>query len=154
MDDYISKPINPEELAAALERWVPAAPLNRPREPEAEPKEGPLDRSVLDRLRKLEKTTPGLLKNVTDLFLQDTPPRLEDLRDAILKADAARLARLAHAMKGSAANLGATGMAAICAEVEARAEVGDLEAAPARVSDLDREFDRVRAALVATSLAA
>jgi CheY-like chemotaxis protein len=154
MDDYITKPINPEELATSLERWVPSAPLHRPSGPEAQASEGPLDRSVLDKLRKLEKTRPGLLKNVMDLFLLDTPPRLEDIRDAMFKKDAARLARLAHALQGSAASLGARGMAAICAEVEARAEAGDLETAPARVSDLEHEFERVRDALRTPSIAA
>ncbi|MGA2794467.1 MAG: response regulator [Roseiarcus sp.] len=154
MDDYVTKPINPEELATALERWVPITPRHRTGAPDVEASDDPLDRSVLDKLRGLEKTTPGLLKNVADLFLKDTPPRLEDLRDAMLREDASRLARLAHAMKGSAANLGARGMAAICSEVQARAEAGDLEAAPARVSDLGDEFERVRAALLSYSLAA
>ncbi len=154
MDDYVTKPINPEELATALERWVPVVPQHRPSGPEAKASEGPLDHAVLDRLRSLEKTTPGLLKNVAGLFLQDMPPRLEDLRDAMLKDDAARLARLAHAMKSSAANLGARGMAAICADVEAQAEAGNLASAPARVSDLGDEFERVRAALLDHSLAA
>ncbi len=162
MDDYITKPINPEELAAALERWAPVAPRPRASEAEAQPQapaqtqtqDAPLDQLVLDKLRRLEKTSPGLLRNVADLFLQDTPPRLADLRDAMLRQDAARLARLAHAMKGSAANLGARGMAAICADVQARAEAGDLDAAPARVCDLGDEFERVRTALLGNDLAA
>jgi CheY-like chemotaxis protein/HPt (histidine-containing phosphotransfer) domain-containing protein len=162
MDDYITKPINPEELAAALERWAPVAPRPRAIEAEAQSpapapeqaQDAPLDQSVLDKLRRLERTSPGLLKNVADLFLTDTPPRLADLRDAMLRQDAARLAKLAHAMKGSAANLGARGMAAICADVQARAEAGDLDAAPARVCDLGDEFERVRAALLGNALAA
>ncbi|MGO9755248.1 MAG: response regulator [Roseiarcus sp.] len=154
MDDYVTKPINPEELATVLERWVPVTQRRRAEERQVETGDDPLDRAVLDRLRGLEKTTPGLLKNVADLFLKDTPPRLADLSDATLGEDAARLARLAHAMKGSAANLGARRMAAICSEVQARAEAGDLEAARARLSDLGDEFERIRAALVNNLMAA
>jgi HPt (histidine-containing phosphotransfer) domain-containing protein len=80
--------------------------------------------------------------------------RLEGLRNALREEDAVSLARLAHAMKGSAANLGARGMAAICADVEACAAEGDLKAAPVRVGALDQEFDRVRSALVTIAMAA
>jgi signal transduction histidine kinase/DNA-binding response OmpR family regulator len=154
MDDYVTKPINPEELATALERLAPAAPRRAPERAEAPTGDELLDSAVLDRLRGMEKTTPGLLKNVASLFLKDTPPRLEDLRDAMLREDAAQLARLAHAMKGSAANLGARGMATICSQVQALAEAGDLKGAPARLCDLDEEFERIRAALLDNLLAA
>jgi len=82
------------------------------------------------------------------------PARLEDLRTALRDEDAASLARLAHAMKGSASNLGAQGLAAICADVEAFAVKGDFGAAPIRVRDLGQEFDRVRSALITISMAA
>jgi HPt (histidine-containing phosphotransfer) domain-containing protein len=99
-------------------------------------------------------TTPGLLKNVAELFLKDTPIGLERLRDAVGAKDAALVSRLAHMMKGTAGNLGARGMAAICAEVEAHAAVGDIKSAPTRVYELNQEFDRVRSALIAISKAA
>ena len=102
----------------------------------------------------METTSPGLFKNVAELFLKDTPIGLERLKDAVGAKDAALVGRLAHTMKGSAGNLGARGMAAICAEVEAHAAVGDFNSAPTRVCELDQEFDRVRSALIAISKAA
>ncbi len=155
MNDYVSKPINADELAAVLEKWTSASRLR----PIAEfdpppPSREPLDAAALGNLRELETTTPGLLKNITKLFLEETPKGLERLKVAVSAEDAALSARLAHAMKGSAGNLGARGMAAICAEVEAHAKAGDFESAPNRVRELDREFDRVRSALHALALAA
>jgi len=152
MNDYVSKPINADELAAVLERWTSSAAPPPPAEPA--PKPAPLDHEALGKLRKLEAATPGLLKNVAELFLKDTPIGLERLRDAVRNEDAALLGRLAHTIKGSAGNLGARGMAAICAEVEAHAKAGDLKSAPTRVRELDQEFDRVRSALLAIAMAA
>jgi two-component system sensor histidine kinase/response regulator len=154
MNDYVSKPIIAEQLAAALERWTfpPRQPsLTEPHRPASAE---PLDRSALDNLRKLEDATPGLLKNVAELFLRDAPIGLERLKDAIRIEDAALVGRLAHMMKGSAGNLGARGMAAICADVEAHAAVGDFSSTPTRVHQLDQEFGRVRSALLAISMAA
>jgi signal transduction histidine kinase/DNA-binding response OmpR family regulator/HPt (histidine-containing phosphotransfer) domain-containing protein len=154
MNDYVTKPINPDELATALERWTPAARPVRPKTADRQPVEEPLDPVVIDNLRKLEKTTPGLIRNVANIFVRDMPDKLEALRAALREEDSAALARLAHAMKGSAANLGAHGIAAICAEVEVCAANSEFEGAPHRVSALDREFDRVRSALAKLSMAA
>ena len=80
MNDYVTKPINADELDAVLERWT-SIPRQQPVE-ELDPAE-PLDHTALGNLRKLELTTPGLLKNVAELFLKDTPIGLERLRDAV-----------------------------------------------------------------------
>ena len=154
MNDYVTKPINADELDAVLERWT-STPRQQPLEElDPSPNAEPLDHRALGNLRKLEITTPGLLKNVAELFLKDTPIGLERLRDAVGAKDAALVSRLAHTMKGTAGNLGARGMAAICADVEAHAAVGDIKSAPTRVYELDQEFDRVRSALIAISKAA
>jgi len=155
MNDYVSKPINADELASVLERWT-AASRAQPALAELEhpPNAEPLDQVALGNLRKLEEATPGLLKKVAELFLRDTPIGLERLKDAVRSEDAATLGRLAHTIKGSAGNMGARGMAAICAEVEAHAAAGDFKSAPTRVYELDQEFGRVRSALIAISKAA
>jgi len=65
------------------------------------------------------------------------------------RADAPAVAQMAHAIKGSAANLGAQMMVQICAGIETRAEAADLDTAPARVEALQREFTRACDALTA-----
>jgi signal transduction histidine kinase/DNA-binding response OmpR family regulator len=154
MNDYVSKPIIPEQLAAALERWTSAPRQPSLTERERPANDDPLDQTALGNLRKLEDATPGLLKNVAELFLRDAPIGLERLKDAVRTEDAELVGRLAHMMKGSAGNLGARGMAAICAKVEADAAAGDFGFVPTRVQELDQEFDRVRSALLAISMAA
>jgi HPt (histidine-containing phosphotransfer) domain-containing protein len=55
-------------------------------------------------------------------FLQRAPIMLDQLAAAIDAGDAPATAGHAHALKGAAANLGADGFAALCAEVQHTAE--------------------------------
>jgi signal transduction histidine kinase/CheY-like chemotaxis protein len=56
MDDHITKPLNPQELAAALGRWLRRVDELENRAVAAQPRaEGTVDHSVLDSLRELER---------------------------------------------------------------------------------------------------
>jgi HPt (histidine-containing phosphotransfer) domain-containing protein len=143
MDDYITKPIKSKQLSAALERWLPAAAASDGADVAQENPPSP-EQAIMERFQQLEGMTPELLKRLSSVFLEDTQPRLEGLWDAVLKKDAEELARLAHTMKGSAANMGAGKMADICAELEDHAKTGDLQYTQTRLSDLEQEFARVR----------
>jgi HPt (histidine-containing phosphotransfer) domain-containing protein len=63
------------------------------------------------------------------------------------EADGDALARLAHALRGSGANLGAEAMSAACAALEEAVARGDLGAAAERLPGLRATFDATRAAL-------
>jgi HPt (histidine-containing phosphotransfer) domain-containing protein len=105
-----------------------------------------LDPVVLERLRQL--TSPGepdVLAQVLSLFLEEAPRRLDRIRMAHQARDASEMHRAAHSMKGSAGNIGATELFAICREVDDRARVGDLSGAGQMLDDLTREFERVEA---------
>jgi signal transduction histidine kinase/DNA-binding response OmpR family regulator len=56
MDDYVTKPLNPEQLAAALERWLPSAAALEGQTGAADPQpEGAVDQHLLEGLRKVER---------------------------------------------------------------------------------------------------
>lgn len=154
MDDYITKPLKPEELAVALDRWLltSAAATNQAAAKKRRA-EGAVDHALLNGLRKLEQSgAPGLVKRLTDIFLQDTARRLTDLRDSVQQGDSERLRKLAHTLKGSAANLGAREIVRICAELEELGENGDIGTAPSLVADLERTLDPVRDALLSENV--
>ncbi len=107
-----------------------------------------MDAGVLAGLRELgEDGEPDVLVELISLFLAEGPPRLADLRTASAAGDARSFEQIAHALKGSSANMGASGMKALCAEIEKTARSGDVGAASARIPRLEEEFGRVRAAL-------
>jgi signal transduction histidine kinase/CheY-like chemotaxis protein/HPt (histidine-containing phosphotransfer) domain-containing protein len=150
MDDHITKPLNPQELAAVLDRWLTGAGELESQAVAARPRpEGAVDRTVLDGLRELERTgAPGLVKKITAMFLQDTPLQLADLQDSLKNGDSARLVKVAHTLKGSAANLGAREMVRICGELQVLGEAENIGIAPSLVADLESQFGSVRAAIL------
>ena len=150
MDDHITKPLNPQELAAALGRWLPRVDKfeNQAVTAQSRP-EGAVDHIALDGLRELERTgAPGLVKKITDMFLQDTPRQLTALRDSVQNGDSVRLVRVAHTLKGSAANLGAREMVRICDELQVIGEAENISIAPSLVADLESQFGSVRDAIL------
>jgi two-component system sensor histidine kinase/response regulator len=138
MDDHIGKPVMPRELTRVLDRWIPRNKVQN----------DAIDHTVLDQLRDFPQSSQrGLLQKVIDLYLQDTPDRLTGVREAVEQDHADSLAQLAHALKGSSANLGARNMVQMCAELEELGHSEDLEHAPELLTRLESEFVRVRSAL-------
>ncbi len=103
----------------------------------------PVDPLVLDMLASLQEDgEPDLLVELITLFLQETSARLTDLAGAPI--DAPSTARVAHSIKGSAGNLGASGLQALAARLEAAAEEGQPEhTLRMLVAEIEAEFRRV-----------
>jgi two-component system sensor kinase len=97
MDAYLSKPIQIQQLLAALARLVP----NRSAEGMPLPPRAPS--AVLDRLGGDEE----LLAELAALFLREYPPMMENIRAALASQDAEALFRAAHTLKGSVGVFGA-----------------------------------------------
>ena len=87
---------------------------------------------------------PDLIVELIDLYLEDTPHRVADIREALAKTDGLSLGRAAHGLKGSSASLGATQVAAICEELELKAHNVPFQEVATIVTRLEREFERVR----------
>ena len=107
MDDYLSKPLRPEQLDAVLERWVGATGSAA-----AEP--------VIDesRIRGFAETYPEIVERLFAMFVDTTPPLLDQLEAASLEGDDERVRKLAHKLKGSCENVGAVRMATACRTLE------------------------------------
>jgi len=136
MDDYLSKPVRQEQLQEAVNRW---APDNAP--PIASVP--PVDTTVLEGFRQLqEEGQPDVVIEFIDLFLGDLPARRTAIRLALSDGDVERVRAAAHALKSSAAYIGAAELARLCKEVEMAARNGDLVTAAGRGADLEREAER------------
>jgi CheY-like chemotaxis protein/HPt (histidine-containing phosphotransfer) domain-containing protein len=148
MNDYLSKPLHLSELESVLQRALfnlqaSARPAVTP------PGEEVLDRTVIDGLRDLrELGQPDPLRELIDLFLRDAQPRLQKLEAALAEPDLSKAAATAHALKGSASNLGARRLADWCAQLEKHAKAGDLSEAANILLNVKREFHLVETTLV------
>ena len=150
MDDYLSKPVQPEQLAQALARWT-GAPASPPAAATPAPSQaGSVDRSVIDGFRQLQEPgAPDIVTEFIDLFLEDLPARREGIIEALGTGEAERVRAAAHALKSSAAYIGARELARLCKEVEHRAREADLAAAGRAAGELEAEARRVVAELSA-----
>ncbi|MEK6289197.1 MAG: PAS domain S-box protein [Acidobacteriota bacterium] len=149
MDDYISKPVKQDVLSAMLERWTRGLPQpSGPEESDLSESARVIDSRVIAELRAIPAPADSdFFGNLIDLFIEESPKRLAAMRAALGRESATQLAREAHALKGSSANLGATRMTALCELLEEQGRGGSTGGAPALLSVLEEEFDRVRKAL-------
>ncbi len=117
--------------------------------PDPGPVDSVLDPAQLGVLRHLGSTgAPDFLAGLVEKFLGLTTDRLVALREASDRADAEAVERCAHALKGSAATMGATLLAQACAEVEDAARSGRMEEVPDGLQRVAAESDRARQALL------
>jgi signal transduction histidine kinase/DNA-binding response OmpR family regulator len=162
MDDYLAKPFDQEELRVMLRRWLPDAAMLDAGPRDAAPQEvaeeacdaaldqAVLDQAALDKIRAVDrKTGRGVLSKVIGIYLDHTPAELQALGAAVAREDAAAVAKLAHGLKSSSANLGAQTLAGLLKELEYRGRGESLAEAPALFARIEAEFERVRPALEA-----
>src|SRR5688572_10392409 len=89
-----------------------------------------LDPAVIESLRRLNQPgEPDVVQEVLTLFIAEAPMRLAAVAGAVEAGDAMALQRAAHAMKGSAAAIGATALQRICADLEEMGRGGSLAGA-------------------------
>lgn len=83
-----------------------------------------LDKEILAQLLDLDDGHLGLIKEMVELFEEDTPPRLVFMEQALAENNPEAFSELAHALKGAASTMGANRMsrAAHIAETKARHE--------------------------------
>ena len=84
-----------------------------------------------------------LLAELVDIFVQDCPARLEELRESIAAGDARRAHRVAHGLKGSVTGFGAESARNLAQQIELMAKDGNLAEAADALSALEKELARV-----------
>jgi len=152
MNDYLSKPVQRVDLERMMSKWAVNTPERVPEVPLKEmimtESKSVLDQEVLASLRELGgEDDPGLFVELVNMFLEDTPERMRALADAMEHGDPTALERSAHALKSSAANLGALDLSKLFREIESAGREGDLGRAAPLVAQMRPEFERVQAAL-------
>jgi HPt (histidine-containing phosphotransfer) domain-containing protein len=81
--------------------------------------------------------------------MADAPAHLRRIGAAHATHDLQVLAESAHALKGSASNVGATALASLASELEFQAKAGRLDADPGLQPRLERSWADTRAKLQA-----
>ena len=140
MDGYLSKPIVPAMLRTVVEGDPDSMPPGTARETPAAQSSLPIDgEQFIHRLGGDEK----LLLDVVQLFLQDCPRRLAEIKAAVDSRDAERIRLGAHALKGASANLSAAGLFTAASVLERIGAEGRVDAAEAGWRCLSAEAAQV-----------
>jgi HPt (histidine-containing phosphotransfer) domain-containing protein len=107
-----------------------------------------IDPQVIEGLRALSPEGGAeFLKELVDIYLQDTPERLTELELALARQDAPTVTRAAHTIKGSSSNFGAQELARLAQEIELAGKAANLTAAASAAPGLKAEYARVAEAL-------
>ncbi len=84
-----------------------------------------------------------LFRQLVGLFLDRHEQMLADIKEGLIKADAVRVERAAHTLKGTAGNLCASEVALAASRLEAAGHLGTLQDAPPVYAQLEMEVLRL-----------
>jgi HPt (histidine-containing phosphotransfer) domain-containing protein len=167
MDDYLSKPLDRQLLEQTLARWmqqsphataVPTAPVAAaalasvptPTPQALQPAmitPPPPDTLDTATLVDLEDIMGDELVTLIDAYLRDGETRMRNLQEAAARGDSAEVGRLAHSLKSSSANLGATPLSTRARQVEEAARNGTLANPMDSVAALEKLYANAATAL-------
>ena len=146
MDDYLAKPIRPEDIRRVVERWGPvfqeaqtaaAAPAADPPPGQQPASEPAVD---FDRLMEFAEGDLNNLQELVTLYIQQTTQQINQLRTALAAGNAAEVRRVAHSCAGASATCGMRRITPMLRRMEAQAEAGDLSEGPRMLADIEQEF--------------
>ena len=151
MNDYISKPISPRELADRLNKWLPKnkdAYTGIPVEPAAEipPVEIHAELPVWDRQGMLERLLgdEDLARIIQDGFIEDISQQIQAIRSFLDAGDMPAVDRQSHTIKGASANVGAERLRHVAFQMEKSAKDQDMAAVKTFIGELQSQFDLLK----------
>ena len=168
MDDYVRKPIRVEVLVEALQavkprraettvslnivdedlilaNTVPADGATRLHQTQPQTT---IDEAALDRLLAVVEQKVHVVALI-DSFLQEAPPLVVKLRQAVEQDDANSLRLAAHTLKSSGSDFGAITLTELCQKLEDMGKADNLDQAAESVVQAEAEVKAAQAALQA-----
>ncbi len=147
MDDYLAKPIRPADIRSIIEKW--AKPDGSPveiqsatnPEPATSPAEPPVE---LDRLNDLTNNDEASLRELVELYYQQTTQQFAQIQAAIAAGQAGEVRRIAHSCAGASATLGMKRLGQLMRELESEGAAGTLTNASRICEDALREYQAVK----------
>jgi CheY-like chemotaxis protein/HPt (histidine-containing phosphotransfer) domain-containing protein len=154
MDDYLTKPLHPDALAMALERWLTQAGEGDRSATQAGPgvEEGIVSEDVQveevsifneDELLHRVMNDRELALEIVTAFLIDMPVQIAKLNQFLSSGNCSGVMRQAHTIKGASANLAAAALSQAATRVEEVSKAGDLQLAGTLTPQIQLEYDRL-----------
>lgn len=135
MDDLLPKPTRLEHLQEKIALWLSLscdAPVAMP------------DAQDQDEFEIMQELFGDHFSELADLFRSDAATRIAALREAVVQGYCTEAAKLAHALRGSSASIGAIRLSALCQEVQVRCNAGLHQELISKMKAIDSEFHRIQ----------
>jgi len=159
MDDYLAKPVRPEEIRSIVERWASVAAMpeatpastatatSTPNHPAAASVDSPDSHVDVARLNDFTDGNYENLRDLVTLYVNQTTGQLRELQTAVQSASAPDVRRIAHSCAGSSATCGVLKLVPLLRELERQGQEGKLTNAGELSAQANREFETVRVIL-------
>ena len=140
MDDYVSKPIDSDKLFEAIEKLTNTPDV---------PKSVAADSVMVDNTLQLEAFDGdwNFFKELVEIFLDDYPRLLDNLRKSFKEGDCDVFMRSAHSLKGMLKNFSAEIAAEVAYDLEKKGKEADLNEVQPGIEKLAAQIAEVDKAL-------
>jgi two-component system sensor histidine kinase/response regulator len=135
MDGYLTKPIEVDRLRGVLAKFGLA------KDEAGTPPKPPVD---LGEFQLITDGDPAFAQELIAAFFASVEQQLADMTALVARSDFAALARAAHALKGSSANIHAHVLKSLAERLEGDSAAADLGACEQCIDLLRREYERVK----------
>ncbi len=146
MDAYIPKPIQHQDLTAAIQALAAEVPNNPIESPSKRPPAEVFDEAAF--VSHVDGD-PQLLRDLVDMFFEECPLLVNKIRAGLDRSDAKAVQKAAHSLRGSTSNLGAQMASGVALKLEDLARAGDLPNAESVLQALEWQLNTLRPALIA-----
>ena len=145
MDDYVSKPINPEALFSIINK-VARKSQGAKAQKRTQPSQGSktFSPTTFDLSGALETVlgNKDLFREIAGLFLENCSDYIARIKKGIAENDGGILEREAHSLKGAIGNFGAREAYEVADRLEKLGKEGEMAAAAERLSNLERALNQ------------
>jgi signal transduction histidine kinase/ligand-binding sensor domain-containing protein/DNA-binding NarL/FixJ family response regulator len=153
MDDFLTKPIHPAALTAAISRWItPSVWASREARRAVQERKAP--QVVFDHGGLLERLgyDQGLVRDLIEVFFGEVPGQLAAIEAAAGDGNIERVQQLAHKLKGAAGSFGAPILQAVAIEIGKTAKGQSSRPYSDLVEQARTELEKLRQAVAAADL--
>lgn len=146
MDDYLAKPLKINILKNMLEKWLPGKVIRASQDSSPTHQ---LMSEVIERntLSELHTQIGDIMYSMIQSYLKDLPSYVEALEDAIHSSSIKSIADIAHTIRGSSANFGATRLVESCQRLEDLSRAGLTHGAEGLFKEIQTESRLVQEVL-------
>lgn len=155
MNDYITKPIDIELLQRTLKHWLKqpstenSHPNNNPKSHTMKESEDSIDFGVWDKksLLKRVRGKSDRVEKLVNIFIKHSDPQISTLLNLYSEKNYSELTQVAHAVKGSSANLSANRLSQSSGELEILAKQEKHSELENKINNVIQDYKDLRSLL-------